>query len=63
MEAKRLARYKAKLELLEERLGDIEEWLSGLTFEAFREGKKTLLAVYRLSRKALSQPLICAPWF
>ena len=53
MEAKRLARYKAKLELLEERLSDIDEWLSGLSYEAFRGDKKTFLAVYKAFQEAV----------
>lgn len=35
MKAKRLSRYKTKLELLGERVEDTEKWLSGLNYEKF----------------------------
>ena len=53
MEKERLVRYIAKLELLEERLNDIESWISGLSFEEFESDKKTKLATYKAFQEAV----------
>jgi len=53
MKKERLARYIAKLELLDERLGDVEEWAFGLSFREFEKDKKTKLATYKAFQEAV----------
>lgn len=45
---KRVARYLDKLNLVEERLNDIREWINGAL-----EDKKTRLAVYKAAQEAI----------
>ena len=53
MENSRIRRYLAKLELIEERLGDIEGWVKGLALKQFTEDKKTRLATYKAFQEAV----------
>lgn len=47
MDIERANRYKDKLNLISERLVDIEEWISGYDASDFVSDKKTRLAVYK----------------
>lgn len=46
MDAERLKRYKEKIDLIEERMGDLNEWLN-IDLEEFLGDKKTKLASYK----------------
>ncbi|GFO97323.1 hypothetical protein ig2599ANME_1523 [groundwater metagenome] len=47
MDIERINRYKDKINLITERLGDIEEWTSGYHNSDFLSDKKSRLAVYK----------------
>lgn len=47
MEKDRMKRYLTKLELIEERTGNIEDWTAGLDKESFNQDQRNVLAVYK----------------
>lgn len=46
MEIERIKRYKDKMDLIEERINDLNEWLT-VSFEIFMKDKKLRLASYK----------------
>ncbi|MFQ6137144.1 MAG: DUF86 domain-containing protein [Candidatus Hydrothermarchaeales archaeon] len=61
MDIGRVKRYKDKLDLIRERIGDIETWIDNLTIGDFLDDKKTRLAVYKATQEIVESAMdICA---